>query len=44
SLLKRDANVKDSNTLPGVGGILDMTDSMLFTSPVLYIFLRVLYA
>ena len=43
SLLKRDANVKDSNTLPGVGGILDMTDSMLFTSPVLYTFLRVLY-
>lgn len=44
SLLKRDADVKDSNTLPGVGGILDMTDSMLFTSPVVYIFLRVLYA
>lgn len=43
SLLKRDANVKDSNTLPGVGGILDMTDSILFTSPVVYIFLRVLY-
>jgi len=44
SLLKRDANVKDSNTLPGVGGILDMTDSILFTAPVVYIFLRVLYA
>ena len=44
SLLKRDADVKDSNTLPGVGGILDMTDSILFTSPVVYIFLRVLYA
>ncbi|MCP5469126.1 MAG: phosphatidate cytidylyltransferase [Chlamydiales bacterium] len=44
SLLKRDADVKDSNTLPAVGGILDMTDSILFTSPVVYIFLRVLYA
>ncbi len=43
SLLKRDAGVKDSNTLPGVGGILDMTDSILFTAPVVYIFLRVLY-
>ena len=43
SLLKRDAGVKDSNTLPGVGGILDMTDSILFTAPVVYIFLRALY-
>ncbi len=40
SLLKRDAFVKDSNTLPGVGGILDMLDSLLFTSPVLYFFIR----
>lgn len=43
SLLKRDAHVKDSNTLPGVGGILDMIDSLLFTAPVVYIVLRVLY-
>lgn len=40
SLLKRDAQVKDSNKVPGVGGILDMLDSLLFTSPILYLFLR----
>ncbi len=40
SLLKRDAVVKDSNTLPGLGGILDMVDSLLFTTPTLYFFLR----
>ena len=39
SLLKRDAKIKDSNVLPGFGGILDMIDSTLFTSPVLYAFL-----
>lgn len=43
SVLKRDADVKDSNTLPGVGGLLDMADSILFTAPVLFLFLRVLY-
>lgn len=40
SLLKRDAVVKDSNALPGLGGILDMVDSLLFTTPVVYFFLR----
>ena len=40
SLLKRDAFVKDSNSLPGLGGVLDMLDSFLFTSPVVYFFIR----
>jgi phosphatidate cytidylyltransferase len=39
SLLKRDAEIKDSNQLPGLGGVLDMLDSLLFTIPVLYCFL-----
>lgn len=40
SLLKRDASVKDSNVIPGLGGVLDMLDSLLFTSPIVYLFLR----
>lgn len=39
SLLKRGANIKDSNNLPGLGGVLDMLDSLLFTIPIIYVFL-----
>lgn len=42
SLLKRDANKKDSNALPGLGGVLDSIDSLLFNAPILYIYLNYL--
>jgi phosphatidate cytidylyltransferase len=41
SLLKRDAIVKDSNRLPGVGGILDLLDSLLFSTPIVYFYLKI---
>lgn len=40
SLIKRDAGVKNSSQIPGLGGILDILDSLVFTSPILYIFLK----
>lgn len=40
SLLKRDVGVKDSNQLPGLGGMLDIVDSLVFTAPVMYIYLK----
>lgn len=44
SLLKRDTGVKDSNRLPGLGGLLDMVDSLIFTTPLLYFFLKLFWA
>jgi phosphatidate cytidylyltransferase len=41
SVIKRDASIKDSgHTIPGIGGALDLIDSILFTAPVLYFYLQ----
>jgi phosphatidate cytidylyltransferase len=41
SVVKRDASIKDSgHTIPGIGGVLDLIDSILFTAPVLYFYLQ----
>jgi phosphatidate cytidylyltransferase len=41
SLFKREAGVKDSGSFfPGIGGILDLLDSLLFNAPIMYLYLR----
>jgi len=41
SAVKRDASIKDSGqSIPGIGGALDLIDSILFTAPVLYFYLQ----
>lgn len=39
SLIKRDCQVKDSgNVFPGMGGVLDIIDSVIFTAPTFYLY------
>ncbi len=41
SKLKREAGMKDSgSSFPGIGGILDLLDSLLFNAPLMYLYLR----
>ncbi len=41
SLFKREAGVKDSGSFfPGIGGMLDLLDSLLFNAPIMYLYLR----
>jgi phosphatidate cytidylyltransferase len=42
SAIKRDAKVKDSGTIiPGHGGVWDVFDALIFTTPIFYYYLKI---
>jgi phosphatidate cytidylyltransferase len=44
SLMKRDCQIKDSAAIiPGMGGVLDVVDSLLFTAPVFYFYVSIAF-
>lgn len=43
SLIKRDCGIKDSSRLfPGIGGMLDLIDSVLFSAPIFYFYIIII--
>lgn len=43
SLIKRDCSIKDSGSIfPGMGGVMDIIDSLLFTAPAFYFYMSFL--
>ena len=43
SVFKRRTDVKDSGqTIPGIGGIFDLSDSFMLTSPAAYVVFQLL--
>lgn len=43
SLIKRDCQVKDSGKIfPGMGGVLDVIDSIIFTAPTYYLYVTMM--